>query len=429
MDERERALRAHLAKGGKIEVIGSVPVDTKAQLSEYYTPGVAHVSLAIKADKTKAYDYTFKGRSAAIISDGTRVLGLGDIGPEAAMPVMEGKALLLKKFGGVDGVPICLATKDEAEIICIVKALAPTFGVINIEDIETPKCLNIVEKLRKELGIPVFHDDRNGFAVVTLAALTNALRLAGKRIGEAKIVVNGAGAAGMGIAELLVFAGARSVCLADTSGALYGGRKANMNLWKEKIAAVTNKDGRKGSLEDIARGADVLIGASARGAFTPEMVRSMAKKPIVFALANPYPEIDYGEALDAGAFIAATGRSDRPNQVNNLLAFPGIMRGLIEARAKNVDNKMLIMAAEAIARFTTNLSKEHIIPDPMDKETMLGLAPRVAGAVVRAANESRLAGVDRNPSDAEREVEESIRRYLKIERFVSKIASDEQAVL
>jgi malate dehydrogenase (oxaloacetate-decarboxylating) len=345
------------------------------------------------------------------------------------MPVMEGKALLLKKFGGVDGVPVCLATKDEAEIIRIVKALAPTFGVINIEDIETPKCLNIVERLRKELGIPVFHDDRNGFAVVTLAALTNALRLAGKRIGEAKIVVNGAGAAGMGIAELLVFAGARSVCLADTSGALYNGRKANMNPWKEKIAAVTNKERRKGNLEDIARGADALIGASARGAFTPEMVRSMAKKPIVFALANPYPEIDYGEALDAGAFIAATGRSDRPNQVNNLLAFPGIMRGLIEARAKNVDNKMLAMAAEAIARFTTNLSKEHIIPDPMDKETILGLAPKVAGAVVRAANESQLAGVDRNPGDAEKEAEESIRRYLKIEKFVSKIASDEQAVL
>ena len=426
MDERERALKAHLAKKGKIEIIGSVSVDTKAQLSEYYTPGVAYVSLAIKADKAKAYDYTFRGRSAAIISDGTRVLGLGDIGPEAAMPVMEGKALLLKKFGGVDGVPVCIATKDEGDIIKIVKALAPTFGVINIEDIETPKCLNIVEKLRAELEIPVFHDDRNGFAVVTLAALTNALRLAGKKISEAKIVINGAGAAGMGIADLVVFAGARSVYLVDTSGVLYKGRGTNMNPWKEKMAAATNKEKKRGNLADIVRDADVLIGASVKGAFAPEMVRSMAKNPIVFALANPYPEIDYDEALRAGAFIAATGRSDRPNQVNNLLAFPGIMRGLLEARAKNVDNRMLVMAAEAIASFSPDVSKDHIIPDPMDKKTIIGLAAKVAGAVVRAANESQLAQVERDPKDVENEVEESIRRYLKIETFVSKTTGEAQ---
>jgi malate dehydrogenase (oxaloacetate-decarboxylating) len=421
MDDRERTLAAHSRRKGKIEIAG-VAMETKEQLSDYYTPGVAYVSLEIKKDKAKAYDYTMKARSAAIITDGTRILGLGDVGPEAGLPVMEGKSMLLKKLGGVDALPICLATKDRDSIIAIAKALEPEFGVMNIEDIETPKCLEIVDRLRRELSIPVFHDDREGVAVVTLAALTNALRLAGKRLDNVRIVVNGAGAAGIGIAQLLSEAGAKHIIMCDTAGTIYKGRAGNMNPWKDAIAASTNEGTLKGALADAARGADVLIGASVEGAFTPGMISSMAGSPIVFALANPYPEIDYKEALDAGAFIAATGRSDRPNQVNNLIAFPGIMRGLLEARVKGLDYRILTRAARIIARFDgKRIARDRIIPDPMDRRAIRALAPRVAAEVARAAQELGIAGSQKDPAQIEREAMDSITRYSRLERSVKRI--------
>ncbi|MDE1865686.1 MAG: NADP-dependent malic enzyme [Candidatus Micrarchaeota archaeon] len=421
MPDGKRALEMHAKRKGKIEVVGSVSMRTKEELSEYYTPGVAQVSLAINKDRAKAYDYTMKGRMAAILTDGTRILGLGDIGPEAGMPVMEGKALLLKKLGGVDAIPVCLDTKDEAQILRIAKALEPNFAAMNIEDIETPKCLNIVERLSKEMGIPIFHDDRNGVAVVTLAALTNALKLAGKKLRSARIVVNGAGAAGIGIAELLVKAGAERICLCDTSGILYKGRAVNMNLWKVRIAAATNREMMKGTLSDAVKGADVLIGASVEGAFTAAMIRSMAKKPVAFSLANPYPEMDYQEMLSAGAFIAATGRSDRPNQVNNLLAFPGIMAGLIESRASRVDGLMLVRSAEAIARFSARgMRRDRIIADPIGKNTVLGLAPKVAAAVAESALELGIARSRKSPNEVELSVSKAIKRYSKIERVTSR---------
>jgi malate dehydrogenase (oxaloacetate-decarboxylating) len=421
MDESEPALKAHALRKGKIEVVGSVAMDNREDLSVYYTPGVAKVALAIKADKALAYDYTIKGRAAAIISDGTRVLGLGDIGPEAAMPIMEGKALLLKKLAGVDAMPICLNTKSEEKIIEMAKALEPNFAVINIEDIETPKCLNIVERLSAEMQIPIFHDDRTGTAIVTLAALLNSLKLAGKKLESARIAINGSGAAGMGIAELLVDAGAKHVYLCDTTGIVYRGRKENMNRWKERIAEMTNNESRTGTINDAVRGADVLIGVSIKGAFSPEMIKSMAEKPIVFALTNPYPEIDYQEAKNAGAFIAATGRSDRPNQVNNLLAFPGIIAGLIESRAKRTDKLMYLRAAQAIARYSSRgMGTECVIANPIDRRTVRKLAPRIAAVVAEAAIELGLARTTKTPKEIEKAVAASIRRYSRIERATSK---------
>ncbi len=420
-DDAELALRMHASRKGKMEMAGSVAMNTKEDLAIYYTPGVAKVALAIKGDRSKAYDYTIKGRAAAIITDGTRVLGLGDVGPEAAMPIMEGKALLLKKLAGVDAMPICLNTKDREKIIEIAKALEPNFAVINIEDIETPKCLEITERLSGELQIPIFHDDRMGTAIVTLAALLNSLKLAGKSLREARIAINGAGAAGMGIAELLVDAGARNVCLCDTTGILYKGRKENMNPWKDKIAEMTNRELRAGTLADAARGADVLIGVSIKGAFTADLIRSMAGRPIVFALTNPYPEIDYKEAKEAGAFIAATGRSDRPNQVNNLLAFPGIIAGLIESRAQRTDKLMYLRAAQTIAKYSSKgMGTENVVANPIDRKTVAKLAPKVAAAVAEVALELGLARASKTPKEIEKAVAASIKRYSRIERATSK---------
>ncbi len=288
MEDKERAIEKHRQKRGKLQTAGKVSLTTKEDLSDYYTPGVAYVSLAIKDDVKKSFDLTMRGRTAAIITDGTRILGLGNVGPEAGMPVMEGKALLLKKLAGVDAIPICLKTTDEDEIVKIVQALEPTFGAINIEDIQTPKCINIVERLTQSMGIPN-HDDSKGMATVALAALNNALKLAGKKLGSSRIVINGAGAAGVGIAELLSHAGAKSVYLVDTKGIVYKGRPEDMNPLKDKIAAITNPDMMKGPLEKAAGGADVLIAASVKGAFDAEIISAMASKPIVFALANPYP--------------------------------------------------------------------------------------------------------------------------------------------
>lgn len=418
---REEVLEAHKRKKGKIEVVGRVEVETKEQLSTYYTPGVAYACLAIKDDKNSVYDYTLKGRTVAVITDGTRILGLGKIGPEAGLPVMEGKALLLKKFGGVDAIPICLNVTEEDKIVEIIKSIQPAFGAINIEDIETPKVFKIVDRLKKELDIPVFHDDRNGVAVVTLAGLFNALKLTKKKLNDVKIVINGAGAAGTGTAELLNYAGAKKIYVVDTSGIIYKGRTENMNYMKEMLAEITNKEMLEGDLETVVEGADVLIGLSTERVFSKELVKKMADKPIVFALANPEPEIGYKEALAAGAFIVATGRSDTPNQINNLSAFPGVLRGILEVRAKGINEYMLLRAAKVIAKSVgSKLSPEFIMPDPTDKSTIIKLAANVAAEIADAAIKQGLARVQISGDEVKKNVKESLKRYRKIERFMSK---------
>ncbi len=421
MVEKENVLNDHKLHKGKIEIVGRVEIETKDQLSTYYTPGVAYACMDIKENKDRVYDYTMKGRSVAIVTDGTRILGLGKIGPEAGLPVMEGKALLFKKYGGVDAFPICLNTTDEDKIVDTIRNISPTFGAINVEDIETPKCFKIADRLRNELDIPVFHDDRNGVAVVTLAGIYNALKLAGKKIGDVKVVVNGAGAAGIGIAELLSYAGARSICVVDTTGAIYEGRQENMNYMKEKIAKITNLEKRHGNLTEMVVGADILIGASTRGAFSKEMIQSMNEKPIVFALANPEPEIPYNDALEAGAFIVATGRSDTPNQVNNLFAFPGIVRGLLEVRAKGFDEFMMAQAAKVLSKSVgKKLAKDYIMPDPTDKNLIVKLAADVAAEITSAAMQHGFARVNVEKEKVAREVKESLKSYRKMEKFIGK---------
>jgi malate dehydrogenase (oxaloacetate-decarboxylating) len=421
MPDRESVLDAHKKNRGKIEIVGMVELATKEELATYYTPGVAYACLAIKDDKSLAYDYTLKGRTVAIVTDGTRVLGLGNIGPEAGMPVMEGKALLMKKYGGFDAIPICLRTTDESQIVDIVKAIAPGFGAVNIEDIESPKCFMIVERLKKELEIPVFHDDRQGTGAVALAGLFNAVKLAGKRIEDCRIVMNGAGAAGVGIVELLNYAGARHICVLDTDGIIYKGRLENMNYMKEIIADTTNRELMKGNLDDAVKGADILIGTSKKDAFNADMIKKMAEKPIVFALANPDPEIDYKDALDAGAFIAATGRSDRPNQVNNLYAFPGVLRGVLESRAGSIDNSMLLAASKAIAKSVgKRLARDFIVPDITDGKSAVKLAAAVASDVAKAAAKQGLAKIAVDGKAIGDNVKVSLKRYSKIEKFISR---------
>ncbi len=416
MHDKEKALREHLRHNGKIEILSKVKIESSEDLSTYYTPGVAYVSEAIKKDKDKAYDYTSKANTIAIVTDGTRILGLGDIGPEAGLPVMEGKALLFKRFGGIDAVPICLGTKDEEEIIKIVKAIAPSFGGINIEDIKSPKSIRIANKLSSELDIPVFHDDRQGTSVVTLAALINALKVVGKKK-SSRVIINGAGAAGIGIAELLHHYGFNDLIVVDTEGAIYKGRKENMNEFKEHIADITNKKHEKGALADIAKGADVIIGASEKGVFTEQMIRGMNDKAIVFALANPFPEITYEEARGAGAAIVATGSSEWPNQVNNVIAFPGIMRGLLDSRIKRVNNDMLVGAAAAIAKSTGHLSTAHILPNISDKGFESRIAPSVAGMVAAAASNTGEARIKITEEHAKRKAKALIKRYKKIEKM------------
>lgn len=421
MAERDEVLERHKKTKGKIEIAGRVRVETKEELSTYYTPGVAYVCLAIKDNKDSVYDYTLKGRTVAVVTDGTRILGLGKIGPEAGLPVMEGKALLLKKFGGVDAFPIGINVTDEDRIVEIIKSIQPSFGAINIEDIESPKVFRIVDRLEKELEIPVFHDDRNGVAAVTLAALLNALKLAGKRLSDVKIVINGAGAAGAGIAELLNYAGAKNIYVVDTSGLLYKGRTENINYVKEMLSEITNKQMLKGDLNVAVEGSDVLIGVSTKDAFNAGLIKKMAEKPIVFALANPEPEIEYKEARTAGAFIVATGRSDTPNQVNNLSAFPGILRGILEVRAKAVNQHMLLKAAKVIAKSVgKNLSVECIMPDLTDNKTVSRLAANVAAEIAAAAIKQGLARIQITPEEVRRNVRESLKRYKKIERLASK---------
>lgn len=422
MVEREEVLRIHKMQKGQTEIIGKMPLQTMQDLSIAYTPGVAYVSEEVSKDKELAFEYTSKSNTIAIVTDGTRILGLGDIGPEAGLPVMEGKALLFKRFGGVDAVPICLDTKDENEIISIVTKLAPTFGGINIEDIKSPRCINVAEALSRNLSIPVLHDDRQGTGVVTLAAVVNALKLTGKGRG-ARIVLNGGGAAGYGIAELLYAYGLKNTIVIDTKGAIYKGRQGNDSM-KERIADMTNPNSEKGDLESMVNKADILIGVSVRGAFTKAHIQRMAEKPVVMALANPYPEIEYQAAKEAGAYIVATGRSDTPNQVNNVLAFPGIMRGMLDVRAKALTNEMLIAAAVAIAKGAgRNLSTEYIIPAIMSKGVAMKLMPEIAAAVGTTAIKAGQARVTRSREELKKNAKLLLKKYMKMEKKLAKLNS------
>jgi len=382
----DRTFLLHL--GGKIEVRGKVPVKTRDDLTMTYTPGVARVSLAIHEDPSKAFNLTIKGSTVAIVSDGTAVLGLGDIGPEAAMPVMEGKALLFKEFGGVDAFPICLATKDVDEIVRTVQLLSPTFGGINLEDIAAPRCFAIEERLRATLDIPVFHDDQHGTAIVVLAALLNALKIVGKDLSEVRVVVSGVGAAGVACTKMLLSAGVGDVVGVDTAGAIYQGRAENMNAVKSWYAEHTNHAHHRGPLSDVIVGADVFIGVSQPNLLTPGDIQRMARDPIVFALANPTPEIAPEDAAPH-VRVMATGRSDYPNQINNVLAFPGLFRGALDCRAREINDEMKLAAARAITELIQpeELTPDYIIPTVFDRR----VAPAVAEAVADAAERTGVA--------------------------------------
>lgn len=379
MDMREKVLKMHEEWQGKIEIKSKTTVNSKEDLSITYTPGVAEPCREIEKDKSNAYKYTMKGNTVAIISDGTAVLGLGDIGPEAAMPVMEGKALLFKEFSGVNAIPLCIDTKDTKEIIKFAKQIAPSFGGINLEDISAPRCFEIEEALKNELDIPVFHDDQHGTAIVVLAALINALKVVGKTKEEVKVVVNGAGAAGLAITKLLINYGFKNIVVVDKSGIL-SKDETWMNWAQKAICEETNKENLRGSLKDALCGADIFIGVSAPNIVSEEMVASMNKDAIVFAMANPLPEINPQLAKKAGAKVVGTGRSDYPNQINNVLVFPGIFKGALLARASKITEEMKIAAAVAIAGMINDeeLNAENIVPAPFTK----GVADKVAKAIL-----------------------------------------------
>jgi malate dehydrogenase (oxaloacetate-decarboxylating) len=390
MDYAKEALKLHREWKGKIEVISKVPVANKQDLSLAYTPGVAQPCLEIQKDVNLSYEYTRRWNLVAVITDGTAVLGLGDIGPEAGMPVMEGKCVLFKTFGNVDAFPLCVRSKEVDIIVNTVKMLAGSFGGINLEDISAPRCFEIERRLKKECDIPIFHDDQHGTAVVTLAAMLNALKLTGKKIETIEAVVNGSGAAGIAVTRLLMAMGLKKVVLCDTKGAIYEGRD-NLNTAKEEMARLSNLHKKKGSLKEVLVGADVFIGVSAPGMVTGEMVQTMAKDPIIFAMANPVPEIMPDEALKAGAKVVGTGRSDFANQINNVLAFPGIFRGTLDVRARDINDTMKIAAAKAIASLVTEaeLKPDYVIPAPFDAR----VAKAVAVAVAKAARESGVARI------------------------------------
>jgi len=379
-------LLAH--RGGKIEIASKKPLKTRADLSTYYTPGVAEVSLAIRDEPQRAFALTMRGNTVAVVTDGTAVLGLGDVGPLAALPVMEGKAMLFKEFGGVDAVPICLATTDPDEIVNCVKYISPSFGGINLEDIAAPRCFEIEERLRQELDIPVFHDDQHGTAVVVMAALLNALKITGEKVESVKIVISGVGAGGTATAKLLTLAGARNIIGCDRAGALFQGRTEHMNPMKEWFAQSTNPEKLRGSLADVLEGANVFIGLSGPRLLTIEAIAKMSPDPIVFALANPEPEVMPEEAARY-ARIVATGRSDYPNQINNVLCFPGMFRGALDCRAKGINDEMNLAAAEAIAGVVSKreLHEDYIIPSVFDKR----VARTVAKAVIHAAHATGMA--------------------------------------
>ena len=390
MDYAKESLRLHGEWKGKIEVVATVPVATKEDLSLAYTPGVAQPCLEIQKDISRSYDLTRRHNMCLVVTDGSAVLGLGDIGPEAGMPVMEGKCVLFKAFGDVDAFPLCVKSKDVDEIVQTIYLISGSFGGVNLEDIAAPRCFEIERKLKEKCDIPIFHDDQHGTAVITLAGLTNALKVVGKKLEDVKIAVNGAGAAAIAITKLLLSAGARDVTLCDRTGTVYKGREKGMNWIKEEMAERTNPRNIQGGLADAMKGADVFIGVSAPGVVTQDMVRSMADGAIIFACANPTPEIFPDEAKAAGAAVVSTGRSDYPNQINNVLAFPGIFRGVFDVRASDINEEMKVAAAHALADLIgeDELSAEYIIPAAFD--------PRVGPAVAKAvADAARRTGVAR----------------------------------
>ena len=391
MDYAKESLRLHGEWKGKIEVVSRVPVNSSEDLSLAYTPGVAEPCLAIQADPQMSYELTRRHNLCAVITDGSAVLGLGDIGPEAGMPVMEGKCVLFKSFGDVDAFPLCIRTHDVDEFVNAVWLMSGSFGGINLEDIAAPRCFEIEAKLKEKCDIPIFHDDQHGTAVITLAGLTNALKVVGKDIGEIRVAMNGAGAAAIAICRLLLSAGVKDVTLCDRTGLIYEGRKQGMNAIKEEMAKITNPRRLQGTLADSMKDADVFIGVSAPGAVTQDMVRSMAKDPIIFACANPTPEIFPDEAKAAGARVVSTGRSDYPNQINNVLAFPGIFRGAFDVRARDINEEMKLAAAHALAELVdpAELNEDYIIPAAFDPR----VAPAVAKAVAEAAKKSGVARI------------------------------------
>ena len=385
MDKREQALQAHADWKGKIEVIARAEISTPEQLAIAYTPGVAEPCMEISRDVNLSYKYTRRSNLVAVVTDGTAVLGLGDIGPEAGMPVMEGKCALFKRFADVDAFPLCIRSKDVDEIVRTVSLLAGSFGGINLEDISAPRCFEIERRLKECCDIPVFHDDQHGTAVVTLAATINALSLVGKKLEDITVVTSGAGAAGIAIIKLLCSLGLKNVIMCDRTGAIYEGRE-NLNPQKQEMARISNRSLKKGKLADVIEGADVFIGVSAPGTLTQDMIRKMAKDPIIFAMANPKPEIMPDEAYAAGAAIVGTGRSDFPNQINNVLAFPGIFRGALDVRASDINVQMQIAAAYAIANSIpkSELSRDNIIPNVFDKHVTQNVAKAVSEAAIQS---------------------------------------------
>ncbi len=390
MNYREESLKKHGEWKGKIEVISTVPVKTKEDLSLAYTPGVAEPCLAIQKDVDLSYSLTRRWNLVAVVTDGTAVLGLGDIGPEAGMPVMEGKCVLFKTFGDVDAFPLCIRSKNVDDIVNTVKLLAGSFGGVNLEDISAPRCFEIERRLKEECDIPIFHDDQHGTAIVTVAAMLNALKLTKKKIEDIEAVVNGSGAAGIAITKLLMSLGLKKVILCDTKGAIYEGRD-NLNAEKAEMAKISNLHMKKGLLKDVVVGADVFIGVSAAGMLTKEMVKTMAKDPMIFAMANPTPEIMPDEAIEAGAAVVGTGRSDFANQINNVLAFPGLFRGALDVRASDINDEMKIAAAKAIASLVSDeeLKADYVIPAPFDPR----VGKTVAEAVAKAARDSGVARI------------------------------------
>lgn len=390
MDFYEEALKRHEAHHGKVEVVSKLPIETQDDLSVAYTPGVAEPCRKIAENPDDAYRYTCKANTIAVVSNGTAVLGLGNIGATASLPVMEGKSVLFKRFGGVDAFPVCIDAKTPEEVIQAVRFIAPTFGGINLEDIKSPDCFKIEQTLEKELDIPVFHDDQHGTAIVVTAAFLNALKVVGKEIGNVKVVLNGPGAAGTAIIKMLLHAGVKNIIACDRHGAIYKNREWNKDH-KIELAEITNPEQLKGELADVLPGADVFIGVSTAGALSAEMIKTMASDPIVFAMANPVPEIGYNDAKAAGVAVMGTGRSDKPNQINNLLCFPGIFKGALSVRARDINYEMKLAAAYAIADLVTDdkRSPEYIIPSALDPQ----VAEAVATAVAKAARETGVARI------------------------------------
>ena len=390
-DYAKESLEMHYEKKGKIEMVSTVALNSKDDLSLAYTPGVAQPCLEIQKDVEKSYELTRRWNMCLVVTDGTAVLGLGDIGPEAGMPVMEGKCVLFKEFGGVDAFPLCIKSKDVDDIVNTIYLISGSFGGVNLEDISAPRCFEIEQKLKEKCDIPIFHDDQHGTAVITLAGLINALKLTGRKKESTRIVVNGAGAAAIAITKLLLSYGFADITLCDRTGAIYEGRTEGMNPVKEEMAKITNPAKKQGGLKDVIEGADIVIGVSAPNSLTQDMVRSMNADPIVFACANPVPEISPDDAAAAGAAVVATGRSDYPNQINNVLAFPGIFRGTFDVRAKEINDEMKFAAALAIADIIpeSELRADYIVPDPLNPE----VAKKVAAAVAKAAVDTGVARI------------------------------------